>query len=306
MVNQYLSDSDINTSFLDEFCSGHLVVNVERKIIFCNTYIGTLSQVSPTELIGSSISDCFTKASNIFLDSYIYPLLLNDSVLEESQMSWLTPNGDVVPVIVNIKLAQDGLFFWSLYACANRDKLHTELVKTKERLEIQTKDLYVLATTDSLTGLLNRRQLLAQANNVAHQMNRSGSAYAVLTLDVDFFKQVNDTYGHQAGDKVLVNLANQLTENRRANDIVARVGGEEFIIVLPDVNDASAFAVAEEIRLKIAQQVVDTISITVSIGVMVSAKNKQVDLGELMVLSDNALLESKRTGRNKTTMGKWS
>ncbi|MFQ3206165.1 MAG: diguanylate cyclase (GGDEF)-like protein [Glaciecola sp.] len=306
MANQYLSDSDINTSFLDEFCSGHLVVNVERKIIFCNTYIGTLSQVSPKELIGSPISDCFTKASNIFLDSYIYPLLLNDSVLEESQMSWSTPNGGVVPVIVNIKLAKDGLFFWSLYICANRDKLNTELIKMKETLEIQTKDLYVLATTDSLTGLLNRRQLLAQANSVAHQMNRSQSTYAVLALDVDFFKQVNDTYGHQAGDNVLVQLANQLTENRRANDLVARVGGEEFIILLPDINEVSAFEVAEGIRLKVAEQVVDTISITISIGVMVSAKNKQVDLGELMILSDNALLESKRTGRNKTTMGKWS
>ena len=92
MVNQYLSDSDINTSFLDEFCSGHLVVNVERKIIFCNTYIATLSQVSPTELIGSSISDCFTKASNIFFG------LLYLSIIAKRQRIRRKPN-----VMVNAK-----------------------------------------------------------------------------------------------------------------------------------------------------------------------------------------------------------
>jgi sigma-B regulation protein RsbQ len=304
MDKQYQSNLDLNQIFLDEFCSGHLVVDIDRNIIFCNAYIDTLSQLTHAKIIGTPISHYFTKGSNIFLDTYVYPLLLKEAVLEESQISWVSHNNEVVPVVVNIKLAQDGRSFWSLYVCSNRDKLHTELIKTRDKLEAQTSDLYQLATTDPLTGLLNRRQLLAQATNIVHQMNRNSSVLAVLTLDVDFFKHVNDTYGHLAGDKVLVHLASELTGNRRANDLVARVGGEEFIIVLPDVNEENAFAVAEKIRLKVAQQVIDNISITLSIGVVLSSKNKQVDFGDLLLLSDNALLKSKRTGRNKTTVGK--
>jgi len=304
MTYQHPSLFDLNTSFLDEFCSGHLVVNKQRIIVFCNAYIDTLSQVSHEELIGEQISHYFSKASNIFLDSYVYPLLLNDNAVKESQMSWLNQDGDVVPVVVNIKLAQDGMSFWSLFVCANRDKMHTELIRTKEKLEAQTKNLYQLATTDPLTGLFNRRELLAQATTIANQTYRNSSAYAVLTVDIDFFKHVNDTYGHQAGDKVLVNLAKQLTENRRANDLVARVGGEEFIIVLPDVNEENAFLIAEKIRLNVAQQMVDNISITLSIGLVVSAKHKRIDFADLLLLSDNALFESKKSGRNKTSIVK--
>jgi len=292
----------LSRAFLNEFCSGHLVLDAQRKIVFCNDYLASLSQISQEALIGESISTFFTKASTIFLDAYVYPMLLHEKVVTESQMSWRSRNGDVIPVVINIKLAKNGMSYWSLYTCSNRDKLHTELIKTKEELKAQSENLYELATTDPLTGLLNRRELFAQAENIASQMDRNSSSYAVLTLDVDFFKQVNDTHGHQVGDSVLLRFAKVLLKGRRANDIVARVGGEEFVIVLPDIDEKSALSVAEKIRTNVAKQKLDGISITVSIGGAVSAKGSQLNFADLLALSDNALLLSKKSGRNKTTM----
>jgi len=292
----------LNRQLLDDFCSGLLVVNTDRKIVFCNAYMSNLSRIPSDQLVNTPISDWFTKASNIFLDSYVYPLLASDTVLEESQMTWLAKNGDAVPVVVNIKLKQDGMSYWSLYVSINRDKLYTELINTREELEARSKELYQLATTDSLTGLLNRRELLAQVGKVASQANRSGTTYAVLAVDVDFFKKVNDEHGHQAGDRVLVRLAQQLTAGRRTNDFVARIGGEEFILVLADNDENSAFELAEKIRISIAEHIVGDIPITVSIGVVVSPKQARMEFSELMALADSALYESKRTGRNKSTV----
>lgn len=300
---EYPADHKLSHAFLNEFCSGHLVLDTQRKIIFCNAYVCSLTKISQEALIGEAISKFFTKASNIFLDTYIYPILLDEKLVTESQMTWRNDHGDAVPVVVNIKLGQNGMSYWSLYTCTKRDKLHTELIKTKEQLQAQSENLYELATTDPLTGLLNRRELLTQAENVASQMARNSSSYAVFTLDVDFFKQVNDTHGHQAGDEVLLQLAKALLKDRRANDLVARVGGEEFVIVLPDVDEESAFLIAEKIRINVAEQEVGGISITLSIGGVVSAKGTELNFNNLLALSDNALLLSKKTGRNKTIMG---
>jgi len=300
---QHPVDHTLSHTFLNEFCSGHLVLDSQRKIVYCNEYISTLSKISQEALIGKSIFTFFTKASNIFLDTYVYPILLHEKLVTESQMSWLSSDGEVVPVMINIKLGQNGMSYWSVYICAKRDKLHTELTNTKEELKAQSENLYELATTDPLTGLLNRRELLAQAENIASQMDRNASSYAVLTLDVDFFKKVNDTHGHQTGDKELIQLAKVLLQERRANDLVARVGGEEFVIVLPDIDEESAFLVAEKIRINVAEQEVDGISITLSIGGVVSAQGMELSFDNLLALSDNALLSAKKTGRNKTMMG---
>ncbi|MFQ3235943.1 MAG: diguanylate cyclase (GGDEF)-like protein [Paraglaciecola sp.] len=290
---------------LDNFCSGHLIVNQDRKIIFCNDYISTLSGLDNDKFVNACLSGCFTKASNIFIDSYIYPLLLKESVVKECQITWCDKNGQVIPVVVNIRLGQQDTSFWSIYECTNRDKLQSELITAKKKLEEQSKKLYLLATIDPLTGLLNRREMMAQVTKITSQVARNSSNFALLSIDVDFFKQVNDTYGHLAGDKVLKHLANILVEDRRAHDIVARVGGEEFILLLPDMNKENAFIFAEKLRKKIEKQSIDNINITVSIGLVISHKKVKVDFDFLLHLSDNALYNSKKEGRNRTTVAQY-
>ena len=123
-----------------------------------------------------------------------------------------------------------------------------------------------------------------------------------MSIDVDFFKRVNDTYGHQAGDNVLINLAQIFTKERRVNDLVARIGGEEFVLVLPDVNQEDAFDLAEKLREAVEEKLIANVKITISIGLDVTQKNASVDLNTLLNASDNALYESKNSGRNKTSI----
>lgn len=285
---------------LNDFFSGHLIVNNDRKIIFCNTYICELSDQPENSLINKPISKYFTKASNIFIDSYIYPLLINQSYVQEIQITWIGKNGERIPVVVNIKLAPEGLSYWSLYVCENRDKLNSELLKANEKLEQQSQELFHLATTDPLTGLLNRRELQVQTQKIIHQAGRNLSTFALLSIDVDFFKRVNDRYGHPAGDKVLIHLARILAQERRVTDLVARIGGEEFVLVLADIDEKNAFLLAESLRETIEKQSIGKIKITVSIGLVVTQKNIQTDFDQLLELSDKALYQSKKSGRNRT------
>ena len=290
---------------MDNFCSGHIIVSSERKIISCNHYICDLTGESKDNIDNSSISTYFTKASNIFLDSYVYPILLNSSEIQECHMSWVGKKGEIIPVVVNIKLGEDGRSFWSIYTCVNRDKLYTELIKAKDQLEVQSKELFQLATTDPLTGLLNRRELGNQVRRLMKQLARGRSTVALLAIDVDHFKRVNDQYGHQTGDKVLKRLAEILFKDRRANDLAARTGGEEFFLVLSDVDKNNAFAIAEQLRENIATQSINDIKITVSIGLVVSPVDSNTDFDFLMKLADKAMYQSKNTGRNKTTIAKY-
>ncbi|MBU0795568.1 MAG: GGDEF domain-containing protein [Alphaproteobacteria bacterium] len=290
---------------LDNFFSGHIVVNKDRKIVFCNAYICDLSGLPDTNLLGTTISTYFTKASTIFIDSYIYPLLINQSYLQEMQMTWMGEGKKKTPIVVNIKLGANGMSYWSLYVCETRDKLQNELLKANEKLEEQSKELFRLATTDPLTGLLNRRELQAQAQKIASQAEKKSTTFALLAIDVDLFKQVNDTYGHHTGDKVLVDLANMLSKERKKSDLVARVGGEEFVLVLPEIDEESAFLLAEKIRTLIENQSNENIKITVSIGLVVTRQNVQTDFYTLLALSDKALYEAKRSGRNRTHIAQY-
>ena len=287
---------------LNDFFSGHLIIGQKREIIFCNTYICDLCGLLATDLIDTSISTYLSKASNIFVNSYIYPLLINESIAEEIQLTWVDKNEKKIPVIANIKLGVNGFSYWSVYICTNRDKLQSEWLQVNEKLKIQSQELLLLATTDPLTGLLNRRELQSQGQKIIHQTDRTSSTLALMSIDVDFFKRVNDTYGHQTGDKVLIHLANVLTKNRRVNDLVARVGGEEFVLLLPNINYENAFDLAEKLRLMVEEESIVNVKVTISIGLVVTQKNAPLDLDILLHASDNALYKSKKAGRNRTSV----
>jgi sigma-B regulation protein RsbQ len=287
---------------INNFLSGHLVTNKDREIVFYNVYIATLIGQPADKLINTPISQYISKASNIFMDSYVYPLLIKESVVKEIQITWIGKNEKKIPVVININQGEDGSSYWSIYECGIRDKLQSELLKANEQLEKQSEELLVLAITDPLTGLINRRELQAQANKMIHKAVRNLSTFALLSIEIDFFKRINDVYGHQAGDKLLIELSKVLTKNRRVNDVVSRVGGEKFVMLLPNINEADAFRLAENLRELIESQSIDHMTVTVSIGLVVSRKNIQTDLDMLLKSSDSALYESKNTGRNRTSI----
>ena len=175
-----------------------------------------------------------------------------------------------------------------------------------EQLRISVQTSIEMAATDALTGLYNRRYMETHLSHlVEHSINR-GKPLSALAIDVDFFKPVNDTHGHDVGDKVLQELATRIRENIRNVDMPCRVGGEEFIIILPATELHLAQKIAERIRKAIATKpfsagaISGTLNITVSVGLSTLAgSDDKVD--EFLKRADQALYRAKREGRNRVT-----
>lgn len=165
-----------------------------------------------------------------------------------------------------------------------------------------------IAIHDRLTGLYNRHELLEVLGNWSAQSRRTGQPLAVLLLDIDHFKLVNDRYGHLAGDEVLREVAQRAKSRLRSGDLLARYGGEEFMALLPDTDAQGATVVAEDLRLAIAQspfrvQAAD-IPVTISIGVHAGVPANQPDATEAMIAaSDRGLYQAKEQGRNRVVVG---
>jgi len=161
-----------------------------------------------------------------------------------------------------------------------------------------------MAVTDGLTGLHNRRYLDSHLQTLFDRAMARRRSLSVMMTDLDRFKSVNDTYGHDAGDEVLREFARRLRQNIRGIDLACRYGGEEFVVVMPDTEGHIAEKVAERIRAEIAHEPFaigkdgQTIEITISIGV--SALKRGADsVAEMMKRADVALYEAKKTGRNR-------
>ncbi len=162
-------------------------------------------------------------------------------------------------------------------------------------LQQQIGQLKHAASTDPLTGVFNRRSLDLYLDHFEQQHRM----FTVLALDIDHFKQVNDTYGHSVGDKALVALSRKLSETSREQDVVARTGGEEFVLVLPDTSQEQGYEIAERLRLRIAEMVVESVgSIQVSIGIA-SYSDHSHTTKQVLKQADQALYQAKRQGRNR-------
>jgi diguanylate cyclase (GGDEF)-like protein len=172
----------------------------------------------------------------------------------------------------------------------------TRRAEAEEKLE-------ELATTDALTGLRNRRKFDASIEAEWRRAARQKRPLALLMIDADHFKTFNDTFGHQAGDEVLIGIAICISDSvHRAGDCAARYGGEEFAVLLPDLSPAQAFAVAETIRLKVEQWCGEMAVTTVSIGVASIIPGANSEWTTIVSAADRALYAAKADGRNRTVL----
>lgn len=154
---------------------------------------------------------------------------------------------------------------------------------------------------DALTGLLNRSSLPARFGELAEQAHLTGDAVALLALDVDHFKAINDRHGHARGDEVLSAIAGIIRGELRSFELAYRTGGEEFLIVLPGVDREQGAGVAERLRRRIAQARPGGLDVHVSVGVSAGA-GAQVAYGPLFEAADRALYEAKREGRDRVAV----
>lgn len=159
-------------------------------------------------------------------------------------------------------------------------------------------EIHLLATTDSLTGIANRREFSAILAREVDRAKRYGTPMSLAMYDLDYFKRVNDTFGHDVGDYVLQTVTGLVKENIRANDVVARWGGEEFMVLMPQSDVQAARNASEKLRLAIAAHHFDKVgSLTASFGV--AAFEPQDDLNSLLKRVDDALYRAKEQGRNR-------
>jgi diguanylate cyclase (GGDEF)-like protein len=163
-------------------------------------------------------------------------------------------------------------------------------------------ELQRFSTTDSLTGAYNRRMFMDLLTREMTRVGRYGELFSLLMFDIDHFKAVNDTYGHDIGDRVLVEVVQLSMETIRQSDVLARWGGEEFMVLLPQTTPEMALSMGERLREKINEYTFTGVgTLTVSIGVVHLQQLDTVDL--LIKRVDNALYTAKETGRNRVVAG---
>lgn len=181
------------------------------------------------------------------------------------------------------------------------EEMQKQVHRRTQELQAANAELQRQANTDALTQLLNRRGFDTQATLALALARRSGRPLSMISLDIDFFKSVNDQFGHDAGDSVLANLADILRQRTRQADIVARIGGEEFALLLPDTSASAAQQLAQELLESIERTPIPTVGhITVSAGVSsLRSEEASDDLHSMIKRSDEALYEAKRAGRNR-------
>ncbi|MFY9946347.1 MAG: GGDEF domain-containing protein [Exiguobacterium chiriqhucha] len=179
-------------------------------------------------------------------------------------------------------------------------------IQRSERLISKYKEA---AFTDSLTGLGNRRRFEEEMKRVDEEVFNGTQDVALLFLDIDHFKSINDTYGHDAGDAILVELGNRLTKTARTDDMVCRNGGEEFSVLLADCTLSQGFVIGKRYLRQIAETPFllpdgSFIDVTVSIGIASTSESKIATSSQLIKKADVGLYVAKRSGRNR--LGKWN
>lgn len=195
------------------------------------------------------------------------------------------------------KIRNDSLYFQQSSLLLS--KATDEIYKLSHKLEN-------LASFDELTGLLNRRAIFERARNLLSIYSRNKAPISYIMIDVDHFKAINDIWGHATGDKTLRMVSMLLKQRLRDYDLVGRIGGEEFLVVLPDTNMVNALEVAESLRLAIVnhQQFSSSgqrIPLTISLGVTETSVAHSQELEEYIRQADQALYYSKSSGRNRVT-----
>ncbi|PTQ71271.1 diguanylate cyclase [Celeribacter persicus] len=195
-------------------------------------------------------------------------------------------------------------------------RLRSQMRRKKETdlLRLTLDEGLRLATRDKLTGLYNRHYALPHLDKIAREARESGQHFALMLIDVDRFKSVNDTWGHATGDAVLIEVARRLSDNLRSMDLVSRFGGEEFLICMPMTSLMEARAVAERMRAGICARPIALapdqapISISVSIGLAMGGDQGAAtpDVDTLLAIADRALYAAKAEGRNQVTLGSYA
>lgn len=312
-----------------------LLTDAQGCIVSANRDLLALVGGDVAQWVGRYMDCLLPPPSRIFLQTHVWPMMLRHGTVQELYLHLTTASGERVPVMVNGRKGQlkgQECIVWVFFVALERSRFESELVEARGRaqrlaaelsqanaalrsvhsqmsqhtqsVETQNRELSALSLTDPLTRIGNRRAL-ERAVEQWQMQAPMGATAALLMVDVDHFKRVNDTYGHEEGDRVLQALARQLQACKRGSDEVVRYGGEEFALWLPGTGAEGASAIAQRVHLMVQEVKVQQKPLTVSIGVSyaqhaVHQGRDVVFLTRLLHHADLALYRAKSAGRNCT------
>ncbi|PWB35123.1 GGDEF domain-containing protein [Pseudomonas sp. SDI] len=264
--------------------------------------LGALAVMPSDDLVGQTVIMLFAVGMSVSAvscySSYRHMTLASISLVLLPCTVWLL----LQPTALQRGIALAVLVFASFVVSATRNlssALETAW-RLKHEMELAHRLAVVASCTDALTGLNNRRAFFDHALAQHAQCQQGCEEIAVLMLDIDHFKQINDTFGHAAGDQVLQHIGAVISTCLRDDDIAGRLGGEEFAVLLPDTSQATACAIAERLRALIAQ-LSSEYPVTASIGLS-CATAADSDLDTLLSSADKAMYRAKASGRNRVTV----
>jgi len=231
--------------------------------------------------------------------------LLPPLILTAYEMSYLFMNGGYYSeetagaVVFSFAVINGACIAWSVYWFSTLRRQYAESAEERH----MSSELHRLASTDSLTGVNNRRRVLELAGEAFYRYRRYMRPFSLIVMDLDGFKLVNDTFGHQQGDMTLVDFTRMLTSEKRETDALGRIGGDEFCLVLPETTEQEAISMAQRILQRCAEipinhnQALDLL-VTVSIGVAEASK-QDITLDSILSRADAAMYEAKNAGKNR-------
>ena len=299
--NVFISDG-FQKLLLDNLNDGVYFVDSDRKIIFWNKGAERITGFTSFEVIGTHCSDnvlVHVDENGVNFCRAGCPLkaaMLGKNTTEE-KVYLHHKEGYRVPVLVR------GIPIYDESGkTVGAVEIFSENMHNNEML-LRIEELQNMVLLDPLTQVGNRRYIEMQLNAKFDEMIRFGWQFGVLFLDIDHFKRINDIYGHDIGDKVLKMVAMTLSKNVRSFDIIGRWGGEEFIILIANIDYEQLFSIANKLRILVEQSSLfienDIIQVTVSAGAVLA--NIDDDVDKLLKTSDQLMYQSKSNGRNQVT-----
>ena len=305
--NQKLSKAEAILAQVVEVAPASIImINPKGEIELINQETERLFGYQRQEMLGQKIEFLMPKdrqEGHAHLRSK-FTKELDSRVMAGRELYARKKSGEYFPVEVGLNSVETEGEIWVLSAVidlTDRKRYEEQIMSQKKLLEEVNQQLATQANTDSLTGLFNRRLFYIELERLLAISESAKNPVSILLLDLDFFKQVNDTYGHNKGDQVLKQLALLLKNQARDTDLIARYGGEEFVIVLPDSGKARACKTAQRI-CNLVEQDDFGCNVTVSIGVtslIHGGTGKSID--DYVEEADQALYASKVAGRNRVT-----
>jgi diguanylate cyclase (GGDEF)-like protein len=308
LMNTLKTSNQLLLAFMNNGPFATYIKDEEGRIVFYNRYLATRFHISEQEWIGRSDYDIWPPAlaaqfRRNDLDAFAAnaPIEFEETTEGHSlrRICWrvlkfpfLDADGNRMLAGISVDITREIERESELESALRaQSALATQLAQANLRLEL-------LATTDALTGLANRRAFDDRAFIEFAAARRKVRPLSIIVLDIDDFKQRNDVFGHATGDEALKVLANILTRSRRADDLAARIGGEEFALLLPETDAASALGIANRLQALLRLAPHGPAPLTVSIGIATIGPTT-ADWQSLMVEADEAMYHAKRTGKDR-------